>query len=100
MTNTTRRPRGRRMSRALLAVATAVTLGAIGTAPAHAEPRNACSDRMNAFRAAMNEARFWLRAGDRLETAGSWESANAAGEQAAYYLGIAQSELASAEAVC
>ncbi len=97
--NTARDPKtSRRLKRriALASVAVAAT-SAIGlgvtAAPASAARHDTCATARAAFRAAMNEARFWLGAADRLDAAGSTSSANAATNEANYYLGQAEGAL-------
>jgi hypothetical protein len=86
-------------SGAALAAAAALAVG-VTTAPAGAMPRNPCSDARNAFRAAMNEARFWIGAADRLAGAGDMAGANAADAEAGYYLDQAESALNDMAASC
>jgi hypothetical protein len=52
------------------------------------------------FRAAMNEARFWIGAADRLAAAGNYSSADLASAEADYYLGQASEALDAMGAAC
>jgi hypothetical protein len=84
---------------AALAATAAVGMG-FAAAPSSAMPRNPCSDARNAFRAYMNEARFWIGAADRLAAAGDEAAANGATAEANYYLGLADGALGDVAAAC
>jgi hypothetical protein len=84
----------RRIALASVAVAATSAIGlGVTAAPASAARHDTCATARAAFRAAMNEARFWLGAADRLDAAGNTSSANAATNEANYYLGQAESAL-------
>jgi hypothetical protein len=88
-----------RLAAPAAAAALALTV-AIPATPASAKPKNACSDARAAFRAYMNEARFWIGAADRLAAAGNESGANQATDQANYDLGQADGELGVMSAAC
>ena len=91
----------RRLGVAGAALAATAAIGAgFAAGPASAMPRNPCSDARNAFRAAMNEARFWIGAADTLAAAGNNASADAASNEASYYLGVAESALGDMQGAC
>lgn len=86
--------RGRRLVRGGAAVAATVALGlALGATPADAAPMNPCASARAAFKANMDEARFWIGAADRLAGAGNDAGANAAQAEAEHYLGQAEGAL-------
>ena len=85
---------------AAIAALAATAALAIPAAPASAMPNNPCATARAEFRAAMNEARFWIGAADRLAAAGDYTGANQANDEANYYLGQADSALADVGAAC
>lgn len=102
-TTTDRRTGRTRRRLAAVAVAVLATGGAafgVAAGPASAMPRNPCSDARNAFRAAMNEARFWIGAADKLAAAGNGTAADQASAEANYYLGQAEGALGDMQAAC
>lgn len=90
---------GRRLVRAGAVVVATVVLGlGLGVAPADAAPNNPCATSRAAFRAAMDEARFWIGAADRLAGAGNSAGADAAQAEAEHYLGQAENALSGMRA--
>ena len=87
------RPR-RRLTLQLASVvaAAAVGLGLLAT-PAHAEVNQECVTRWAMYRAAMSEARFFLRAADRLDAAGNYQAADLATTEANFFIAQASSAL-------
>jgi hypothetical protein len=73
---------------------------AISAAPASAERHDACATARAAFRAHMNEARFWIGAADRLAAGGNQSMANLAANEANHFLGMADGALSDMEAAC
>jgi hypothetical protein len=99
------RPRGHGVARRLAAggaaVLGAVTIGlALPATEASAARHNTCATARAAFRAAMNEARFWIGASDRLAAAGDSAGADAAMAEANYYMGQAEGALDDMSAAC
>lgn len=82
-----------------LAATAAIGLGATAT-PVSAARHNPCATARAAFRAYMNEARFWIGAADRLADAGNSAGANAASAEAGYYMSLAEGALGDMEAAC
>jgi hypothetical protein len=63
-------------------------------------PNDPCATARRIYESNMNDARFWIVAGDRLAAAGLYESANLAGNEADYYLGLANDALGDMSAAC
>ena len=91
----------RRLAAACATVLAVATLGAgLGAAPASAKPKDPCATATAIFRANMDKARDWLLAADRYADAGNDTAANQASANANYYMGRAESALATMEAAC
>jgi hypothetical protein len=91
----------RRLVAVCAAVLAAATLGAgLGAAPASAKPKDPCATARAVFRANMDKARDWLLKADGYADAGNDTAANQASAYANYYMGRAESALATMEAVC
>ena len=73
---------------------------AITAVPASAARHDECATARAAFRAHMNEARFWIGAADELAAGGNQSGANAATGEANYYLGLAEGALGDMSAAC
>ncbi len=87
------RPR-RRLALQLASVVAAAAVGlGLGTAPAQAEVNQECVTRWAMYRAAMSEARFFLRAADRLDAAGNYEAANLATSEANFFIAQASNAM-------
>jgi hypothetical protein len=84
---------------AIAALATTAAL-AVSATPASALPNNPCATARAEFRAAMNQARFWIGAADQLAAAGDMTGANQANDEANYYLGQAENALGTMTDVC
>jgi len=73
---------------------------AIAPAPAGAARHDPCATARAAFRAHMNEARFWIGAADRLAAGGNSSMANQASAEANHFLGLAEGALGEMEGAC
>jgi hypothetical protein len=91
---------GSRLAPPAMIAALAAGALAISAAPAGAMPHNPCATARAAFRAHMNEARFWIGAADTLAAGGNTSGANAATDEANYYLGLAEGDLGAMSAAC
>jgi hypothetical protein len=101
METSTGRNLKRRLALGGAAVIASSALGlGLSAPPASAMPNNPCATARAAFRAAMNEARFWIGAADTLAAGGNTSSANAASNEASYYLGQAEGALGAMQEAC
>ena len=89
-----------RLARPAAVAALAAAAFALPAASAGAEMHDPCATARAVFRAQMNEARFWIRAADRLAGAGLEGSAQQATDFANQHLAQADSALSDMSAAC
>lgn len=89
-----------RLARHAVVATLAAAAFAIPTASASAEMHDPCATARAVFRAQMNEARFWIRAADRLAGAGLESSAQQATNIANQHLAQAEGALNDMSAAC
>jgi hypothetical protein len=87
------RPMRRRVPQLVSVVAAAAVGLGLAATPAQAEVNQECVTRWAMYRAAMSEARFFLRAADRLDAAGNYEAADLATAEANFFIEQASNTL-------